>query len=147
SARLNARAFPAKLWSPAKSPQIRSVRWDSQAQGLLIDHSLFEKELLRPAGAHGTGGGGTATSPDAFKATQFCSFLCQLSCYSFHNVLGRVGTAVPGDAGAWLHFRNPWFHCDRPDLLLCMKRCTRPKRQRPVAGREGRMHWRSRFQQ
>ncbi|NXH37387.1 HSF5 protein, partial [Myiagra hebetior] len=74
---LDARTFPAKLWRLANSPRVRSVCWDSQAQGLLIDRALFERELLSPADALGAGGDGTATSPDAFKATHFGSFVRQ----------------------------------------------------------------------
>ncbi|XP_068856423.1 SH3 and multiple ankyrin repeat domains protein 1-like [Aphelocoma coerulescens] len=144
---LNASTFPAKLWRLANSPRVRSVRWDSQGQGLLIDRALFEQELLSPAGPHGAGREGAAMSPDAFKATRFRSFLCQLSRYGFHEAAGRVGAAVPGDAGACLHYRNPWFRRDRPHLLLCIRRCTRAKRQRPAAGREERRRPRSRFQE
>ncbi|XP_068858703.1 uncharacterized protein DKFZp434B061-like [Aphelocoma coerulescens] len=144
---LDARTFPAKLWRLANSPRVRSVRWDSQGQGLLIDRALFEQELLSPAGPHGAGREGAAMSPDAFKATRFRSFLCQLSRYGFHEAAGRVGAAVPGDAGAMVHFRNPSFRRDRPHLLLCIRRCTRAKRQRPAAGREERRRPRSRFQE
>ncbi|NXB40706.1 HSF5 protein, partial [Eulacestoma nigropectus] len=144
---LDARTFPAKLWRLVNSPRVRSVRWDSQARGLLIDRALFERELLSPAGALGAGREGAVASRDAFKATHFRSVLCQLSRYGFHKVPVRVSSAVPGDAGAILHFRNPWFRCDRPDLLLHIKRRTRANRQRPAAGREGRRRRRSRFQQ
>ncbi|NXS23134.1 HSF5 protein, partial [Mystacornis crossleyi] len=107
---------------------------------------LFEQELLTPRGTHGVGGEGAAASPDAFKATQFSSFLCQLSCYSFHKAPGRLGVALPGDAGAWLYFKNPNFRHNHPDLLLCIKRCTGANRQRPAAGRRGRRSRRSRLQ-
>ncbi|RMB94929.1 hypothetical protein DUI87_28590 [Hirundo rustica rustica] len=50
---LGASTFPAKLWSLANDPRVLSVRWDSEARGLLVDRSLFERELLRPGGAQG----------------------------------------------------------------------------------------------
>ncbi|NWV52291.1 HSF5 protein, partial [Daphoenositta chrysoptera] len=115
----------------ANSPRVRSVRWDSPARGLLIDRALFEHELLSPAGAHGP-------APHAFRATQFRSFLRQLNRYGFYKVPGRVGAAVPGHAGTWLHYRSPWFRRDRPALLLRIKRRTTANRQRPAAGPEGR---------
>ncbi|NXA98873.1 HSF5 protein, partial [Melanocharis versteri] len=102
---LNAGTFPAKLWRLVNSPRVRSVRWDSQAQGLLIDRSLFERELLSPARAH-------LAPQDSFKATQFRSFLCQLSRYGFYKVPGRARAGVPGDAGGCLRFRNPNFRRD-----------------------------------
>ncbi|NXY62937.1 HSF5 protein, partial [Callaeas wilsoni] len=128
---LDASTFPTKLWRLANSPRVRSVRWDSQAQGLLIDRSLFEHELLSPGGADGP-------APHTFRATQFRSIVRQLYRYGFRKVPGRAGAAAPGDAGAWLHFSNPWFRRDRPHLLLRIRRRTAANRQRPAAGREGR---------
>uniref|UniRef100_A0A8U8AYK8 Uncharacterized protein n=1 Tax=Geospiza parvula TaxID=87175 RepID=A0A8U8AYK8_GEOPR len=127
---LSARTFPAKLWRLVNSPRVRSVRWDRRAQGLLIDRSLFEQEL-----------------PDSFQATHFGSFVRQLNLYGFRKVPGWVGSDELGDAGGWLHFRNPNFRRDRPDLLLRIKRLTRANRQRLAAGLEVRSRQPSRFQQ
>ncbi|XP_041567178.2 uncharacterized protein [Taeniopygia guttata] len=128
---LCASTFPAKLWRLVNSPRVRSVRWDSRALGLLIDRSLFERELLSPGNAQGP-------APRPFRATRFRSFVRQLHRYGFRRVPGRAGSAAPGDAGAWLHYSNPCFRRDRPDLLLCVRRRSTPNRQRPAAGREGR---------
>ncbi|RMB97313.1 hypothetical protein DUI87_26209 [Hirundo rustica rustica] len=76
--RLGAGTFPTKLWSLVNDPHVRSVRWDSEARGLLVDRSLFERELLSPGGAQGL-------APHAFRATQFCSFMRQLNCYGFRK--------------------------------------------------------------
>ncbi|XP_039423643.1 uncharacterized protein LOC109145509 [Corvus cornix cornix] len=127
---LDARTFPAKLWRLANSPRVRSVRWDTQGRGLLIDRALFEQELLSSAGVQGP-------APRTFRATQFRSIVRQLNRYGFYKVPGRAGAAVPGDAGAIVHYGNPWFRRDRPHLLLRIRRCARAKRQRPAAGREG----------
>ncbi|RMB91455.1 hypothetical protein DUI87_32247 [Hirundo rustica rustica] len=127
---LGAGTFPAKLWSLANDPRVLSVRWDSEARGLLIDRSLFERELLRPGGAQGP-------APHAFRATQFRSFVRQLNRYGFRKVPGRAGAAAPGDAGAWLHYTNPWFRRDRPDLLLRIRRRSAANTQRRAAGPEG----------
>ncbi|XP_023800466.1 uncharacterized protein LOC111941561 [Cyanistes caeruleus] len=124
---LNARTFPAKLWRLVNSPRVLSVRWDSQAQGLLIDRSLFERELLSPGGDQGP-------APHTFRATRFLSFVRQLYRYGFRKVPGRAGAAAPGDAGAWLHYTNPWFRRDRPELLLRIERRSAASRQRPAAG-------------
>ncbi|XP_031952085.1 heat shock factor protein 5-like [Corvus moneduloides] len=137
---LDASTFPAKLWRLANSPRVRSVRWDTQGRGLLIDRALFEQELLSSAGVQGP-------APRTFRATQFRSIVRQLNRYGFYKVPGRAGVAVPGDAGAIVHYGNPWFRHDRPHLLLCIRRCARAKRQRPAAGREGRRRRRSRSQE
>ncbi|RMC03679.1 hypothetical protein DUI87_19671 [Hirundo rustica rustica] len=104
---LGAGTFPAKLWSLVNDPRVRSLRWDSEARGLLVDCSLFERELLRPGGAQGP-------APNAFRATQFRSFVRQLYRYGFRKVPGRAGAAALGDAGAWVHYTNPWFLRDPP---------------------------------
>nr|XP_041567360.1 heat shock factor protein 5-like [Taeniopygia guttata] len=119
---------------------IRSVHWDSRAQGLLIDRSLFERELLSPGDAQGP-------APHTFRATQFRSFVRQLHRYGFRRVPGRAGSAAPGDAGAWLHYSNPCFRRGRPDLLLHVRRRSTPNRPRLAAGQEGRRHPPSCFQQ
>ncbi|RMC11221.1 hypothetical protein DUI87_12136 [Hirundo rustica rustica] len=75
---LGAGTFPAKLWSLVNDPRVRSLRWDSEARGLLVDRSLFERELLRPGGAQGP-------APHAFRATQFRSFVRQLYRYGFRK--------------------------------------------------------------
>ncbi|RMB89544.1 hypothetical protein DUI87_34087 [Hirundo rustica rustica] len=103
----------------------------SEARGLLVDRSLFERELLRPGGAQGP-------APHAFRATQFRSFVRQLYRYGFRKVPGRAGAAAPGDAGACVHYRNPWFRRDRPDLLLRIRRRSAANTQRRAAGPEGR---------
>ncbi|RMB88331.1 hypothetical protein DUI87_35312 [Hirundo rustica rustica] len=103
--RLGAGTFPAKLWSLANDPRVRSLRWDSEARGLLVERSLFERELLSPGGAQGL-------APHAFRATQFCSFMRQLNCYSFCKVPGWAGAAVPGSGRRCgfhlLHRERPW---------------------------------------
>ncbi|XP_064261328.1 heat shock factor protein 5-like [Passer domesticus] len=115
---LSASAFPAKLWRLVNSPRVRSVRWDR---------------------------GGTDAR--LLPSHAFSSFVQQLNLYGFHKVPGWIGSAELGDAGGWLHFRNPNFRRDRPDLLLHMKRLTRANRQRLAAGLEVRSRQPSRFQQ
>ncbi|NWV21618.1 HSF5 protein, partial [Origma solitaria] len=137
---LNASTFPARLWYLVNSPHVRSVRWDSLAQGLLIERSLFERELLSPAGALGA-------APDTFKATHFGSFVRQLNLYGFQKVPGWLGAAVLGDPGAWLPLTHPNLRRDRPELLLHIKRRTKANRQRLAAGLEVRSRQPSRFQQ
>ncbi|RMC04577.1 hypothetical protein DUI87_18824 [Hirundo rustica rustica] len=88
-------------------------------------------ELLRPGGAQGP-------APHAFRATQFRSFVRQLNRYGFRKVPGRAGAAAPGDAGAWVHYTQPWFRRDRPDLLLRIRRRSAANTQRRAAGPEGR---------
>ncbi|XP_064592872.1 serine/threonine-protein kinase PAK 3-like [Zonotrichia leucophrys gambelii] len=131
---LSASPFPAKLWRLVNRPRVRSMHWDIRTPGLLIDCSLFERELLSPGKTHRDGGNGAGLVLHIFRATRFFSFMLQLYCYGFHKVLGWVGSAAPGDAGAWLHYSNPCFCYDHPDLLLCIKCRSTVNRQQPAAG-------------
>uniref|UniRef100_A0A8C0U4P8 HSF-type DNA-binding domain-containing protein n=1 Tax=Cyanistes caeruleus TaxID=156563 RepID=A0A8C0U4P8_CYACU len=79
-------------------------------------------------------GGDQGPAPHTFRATRFLSFVRQLYRYGFRKVPGRAGAAAPGDAGAWLHYTNPWFRRDRPELLLRIERRSAASRQRPAAG-------------
>ncbi|RMC09481.1 hypothetical protein DUI87_13805 [Hirundo rustica rustica] len=87
--------------------------------------------MLRPGGAQGP-------APHAFRATQFRSFVHQLNRYGFRKVPDRAGAAAPGDAGAWVHYWNPWFRRNRPDLLLRIRRRSAANTQRRAAAPEGR---------
>ncbi|NWY34097.1 HSF5 protein, partial [Pheucticus melanocephalus] len=131
---LSASTFLARLWHLVNSPRICSIRWDSRVQGLLLDCSLFKQELLSLSETHGHCGYGAGLVLHTFRATQFCNFMWQPYRYGFYKVPGLVGSAAPGDAGAWLHYSNPCFRRDRPILLLCIKRQSAANRQRPAAG-------------
>ncbi|CAN8220637.1 unnamed protein product [Coccothraustes coccothraustes] len=95
--RAHASTFPTKLWRLVHSLCVCYLPCDIQAQGLLIICSLFQQELLSQSDA-------CQAALYSFQATQFCSFVLQLHCYSFHRVPGWVGFAAPGNAGAWLHY-------------------------------------------
>ncbi|XP_054141673.1 uncharacterized protein LOC128942958 [Melozone crissalis] len=76
---LSVSTFPAKPRHLVNSPHVHSVRWDSRAQGLLIDLSLFQRALLSLRDS-------CWVALYSFQATQFCSFELQLHCYSFHRL-------------------------------------------------------------
>ncbi|NWY33527.1 HSF5 protein, partial [Pheucticus melanocephalus] len=94
---LSAGTFPARLWHLVNSPHVCSVHWDNRAQGLLIDRSLFQQELLSPRDT-------CWEAPYSFQAAQFRSFVLQLHCYRFHRVRGWVDSAEPATVRAWLHY-------------------------------------------
>ncbi|NXO27389.1 HSF5 protein, partial [Cisticola juncidis] len=111
---LNAGTFPAKLWQLVNSPHVHSVRWASQARGLLIKQSFFERELQGLGGVQSLQRWCPRTPSGPHL--KFRSFVHRLYRYGFHKVPGWVGEAAPSDSRAWLHYRNPWFCCDRPNL-------------------------------
>ncbi|CAN8220648.1 unnamed protein product [Coccothraustes coccothraustes] len=91
--RAHTSTFPTKLWRLVHSLCVCYLPCDIQAQGLLIICSLFQRELLSQSDA-------CQAALYSFQAMQFCSFVLQLHCYSFHRVPGWVGFAAPGNAGA-----------------------------------------------
>ncbi|RMB89190.1 hypothetical protein DUI87_34452 [Hirundo rustica rustica] len=100
---LSVGTFPTKLWRLVNNPRIHSVRWDSEAQGLLVDRSLFERELLSPGSVQGP-------APHAFRATQFCSFVRQLNRYSFRKPLPRERPPLTRHLPCGFHL----LHSERP---------------------------------
>ncbi|NXO43198.1 HSF5 protein, partial [Locustella ochotensis] len=131
--------FPMKLWLLVNSPFVRSVRWDAHGEGLFIDQRLFEQELLG-------GGPRAAGEEELFKTKNFGSIVRQLNLYGFHKVTVNPGgpSAMPGTAGGDTscadgplhHFWSPHFRCDRPDLLIKIKRLTKANKEKLDAGLE-----------
>ncbi|NXF10370.1 HSF5 protein, partial [Smithornis capensis] len=135
--------FPAKLWLLVNSPGVRSVRWDTRGEGLLIDQGLFEKELLDT-------GPSAAGQMKIFKTKNFGSIIRQLNLYGFHKLtIGpfgstvgpRLGPLAAGDGGdnpdgPQHHFWNPHFRHGRPDLLVQIKRLTKANKEKLDAGLE-----------
>ncbi|XP_065550978.1 heat shock factor protein 5 [Lathamus discolor] len=127
--------FPGRLWQLASSPSCGSVRWDARGEGLLIDRRLFERELL---GA-GPAGGGAALGAGFFKTGNFASFVRQLNLYGFRKLRPgplqrRPGADAGGSGEPLLHFHNPHFRRDRPDLLVHLKRLTSANKAKLAAG-------------
>ncbi|RMB93161.1 hypothetical protein DUI87_30483 [Hirundo rustica rustica] len=131
TAGLGTGTFPAKLWSLVNDPRVLSLCWDSEARGLLVDRSLFERELLRPGGAQGL-------APHAFRAMQFRSFVRLLYRYGFRKVPGQGWRGCAGRCRGLAPLLNPWIRRDRPDLLLRIRHRSAANTQRRWRGGEGR---------
>uniref|UniRef100_A0A8C5G5D3 HSF-type DNA-binding domain-containing protein n=1 Tax=Gouania willdenowi TaxID=441366 RepID=A0A8C5G5D3_GOUWI len=109
---IDKKLFPAKLWSLVNDPADNSIFWDSRGEEVIINHFLFEKEVL----SQGCG------LPDTFK-----SFHRQLNLYSFKKVNGN-GTKM--GCG---HFSNPNFKRGYPELVHQLTRNTVKNRLKTVA--------------
>uniref|UniRef100_A0A3P8T1C7 HSF-type DNA-binding domain-containing protein n=1 Tax=Amphiprion percula TaxID=161767 RepID=A0A3P8T1C7_AMPPE len=71
---INPNNFPAKLWRLVNSPANEAICWDSLGEVIVIDQQRFERQVLSP-------GSMSPNSPDAFKTTNFSSFVRQLNLY------------------------------------------------------------------
>ncbi|XP_036436920.1 heat shock factor protein 5 [Colossoma macropomum] len=133
---INPNNFPARLWCLVNNPQIRSIRWDSRGEAVIIDQQLFEAELLSP-GLRASG-----KSPECFKTTNFTSFIRQLNLYGFRKLKPGDGISDKQIEGKPVmdiilhHFHNPDFKQGHPELLANLKRLTSINKARIEAGLE-----------
>uniref|UniRef100_A0A3Q3FTM8 HSF-type DNA-binding domain-containing protein n=1 Tax=Labrus bergylta TaxID=56723 RepID=A0A3Q3FTM8_9LABR len=97
---INPNNFPAKLWRLVNNPENSSIRWDSHGEGILIDKGLFEKQILSPSTI-------PSYNADAFKTTNFSSFVRQLNLYGFRktDTSNKDHNYSPGET-CFCHFEN-----------------------------------------
>uniref|UniRef100_A0A3B5AQE4 HSF-type DNA-binding domain-containing protein n=1 Tax=Stegastes partitus TaxID=144197 RepID=A0A3B5AQE4_9TELE len=85
---INPNNFTAKLWRLVNNPANDSICWDGAGEVVVIHQQLFEQQILRP-------GSLSPSSPDAFKTTNFSSFVRQLNLYGFKKVDPDVSQPKP----------------------------------------------------
>ncbi|KAF7206615.1 heat shock factor protein 5 [Nothobranchius furzeri] len=116
---INHNNFPAKLWVMANDPTNGAVSWSSSGEGLVIDQSLFESQILSP---HNT-----------FKTANFTSIVRQLNLYGFKK---KDMPTVTNDSTSTHFYDNPNFKRGHPELLVNLKRLTVSNKARLEAGLE-----------
>ncbi|XP_061105387.1 heat shock factor protein 5 [Conger conger] len=133
---INPNNFPAKLWCLVNNPKNRSIHWDHNGQGIIINQQLFETELLSPMKSIGE---------PIFKTTNFTSFIRQLNLYGFRKVelspgsadkLGDGDIKTEGLQQQQHRFQNLNFKRDHPELLVNLKRLTTSNKAKIEAGLE-----------
>ncbi|XP_051786782.1 heat shock factor protein 5-like isoform X2 [Erpetoichthys calabaricus] len=77
--------FPAKLWRLVNNPDIQSINWNPNAEGVVIHQKLFESELLSPVKF-------SVESSDGFKTSNFTSFIRQMNLYGFRKLPMNSGS-------------------------------------------------------
>ncbi|NXV71419.1 HSFY1 protein, partial [Atlantisia rogersi] len=114
--------FPEKLWKMVASDRFRSLWWSQGGKCVAIDEGLFKEEVLA--------GGGPLR---VFTTQNMRSFIRQLQKYGFSKVQpdGPRSASLPEflaeEAAASahsqiLHYYNPSFCRDHPQLLTSCKR-------------------------
>lgn len=97
--------FRIKLWRLVNNPLKRSIFWDSRGEAVVINQQLFEREVLSPHPC-------SLGNMDAFKTTNFSTFVRQLKLYGFKKVTPVNRDELP-DANCstctYYHFLNPTF--------------------------------------
>ncbi|TMS21242.1 hypothetical protein E3U43_015215 [Larimichthys crocea] len=113
---INPNNFPAKLWRLVNNPANKAIRWDGHGEVVVIDHHLFERQFLSPI----------TDNADAFKTTNFSSFVRQLNLYGFRRAdpTAKNKHHPTGDIGTFHYFSNPNFKRDHPELIVNLKRLT-----------------------
>ena len=124
---INPKNFPAKLWHLVNNPANRAICWDSSGEVIIIDQQLFEKQILSP-------GSIASDNADAFKTTNFSSFVRQLNLYGFRKA-GPANTAPTNViTGTHHHFFNLNFKRNHPELLVNLRRLTVDNKAKLQAG-------------
>ncbi|XP_026993584.2 heat shock factor protein 5-like isoform X2 [Tachysurus fulvidraco] len=128
--RINRRNFPINLWHLVNDPQISSICWDDDGEGILICPEAFKAEVL-------------FTSKNQmnkyFKTTNFISFIRQLNLYGFRKVCPDYKISLT-QVSIIQHFYNPNFKRANPELLVNIKRLTPSNKAKLAAGQEVSNH-------
>lgn len=111
--------FPAKLWRLVNNPEMGAICWDSSGEVIIVDKHLLKEHLLSPANCT------TTDIVDAFKTTNFSSFVRQLNLYGFRRVdPDHHNHHRSGEAAVCYHFYNPNFNRNHPELVSTLRRLT-----------------------
>ncbi|KAE8287990.1 Heat shock factor protein 5 [Larimichthys crocea] len=116
---INPNHFPAKLWRLVNNPANEAICWDSEGTLVIIDQLLFEKQILSPDAKN-------SDNADAFKTTNFSSFVRQLNLYGFKKANLAIEDDVQSgrDHKRFHHFYNLNFKRNHPELLGSLMRLT-----------------------
>ncbi|XP_070772782.1 heat shock factor protein 5 [Enoplosus armatus] len=143
---INPNNFPAKLWRLVNNPANTAICWDSFGEVVIIDQHLFERQILSPS---------CSDNADAFKTTNFSSFVRQLNLYGFRKADPAVtdnhhpvtdSHHPAGDSGAYHHFHNANFKRDHPELVASLRRLTVDNKAKLQAGLDVNCRPPSRYQ-
>lgn len=138
---INPNNFPAKLWRLVNSRTNRAIFWDSQGDTIIINRHLFEKQVLSPSSP-------TLDNADAFKTTNYSSFVRQLNLYGFRKIdpADKDDTKPKGDSVPYDHYYNPSFKRNHPELVATLRRLTAINKAKLQAGLSVNCRPASRFQ-
>uniref|UniRef100_A0A8P4G9F9 MAX gene-associated protein n=1 Tax=Dicentrarchus labrax TaxID=13489 RepID=A0A8P4G9F9_DICLA len=139
--RIHPNNFPAKLWRLVNNPDNKAICWDSQGKVIIIDRHLFEAQSLSPSTV-------TADNAEAFKATNFSSFVRQLNLYGFKKADPAIHDDhhPAGYSGAYYNFYNPNFKRNHPELVATLRRLTVVNKAKLQAGLSVNCRHSSRYQ-
>ena len=121
---INPANFPAKLWRLVNNPSCEAICWDPLGELVVIDQPLFETQVLCPPTF-------PYDNPNAFKTTNFSSFVRQLNLYGFRKAERWVKQA--GDCVRHCYY-SPNFKRDHPELVAGLRRLTADIKAKMEAG-------------
>ncbi|KAG8008246.1 Heat shock factor protein 5 [Nibea albiflora] len=139
---INPNHFPAKLWRLVNNPANEAICWDSEGTLIIIDQLLFEKQILSLDAKN-------SDNADAFKTTNFSSFVRQLNLYGFKKADPAIqdNAHSSGDNKWFHHFYNPNFKRNHPELLGSLMRLTVDNKAKMKTGVPVTRQTPTRFQQ
>nr|XP_026691046.1 heat shock transcription factor, X-linked-like [Ciona intestinalis] len=116
--------FPNKLYRMLSDTQCHSLYWGVSGDHLVINTRDFEDELLQNTAARWR---------YQLKTTSTTSFIRQLHAYGFRKVIEGFCLERPAEPNHIRRYYHPYFHRDRMDLLVFMKRSVRTSTRRPIS--------------
>ncbi|MGH0147711.1 UNVERIFIED_CONTAM: hypothetical protein FKN15_035354 [Acipenser sinensis] len=108
--------FPQKLWKITGSASYKSITWNHEGNLVMIDESLFKKEIQGASGPF-----------RAFETDSMKRFICQLSLHSFTKIRQGFDKTATGKEEPPQFYYNANFQRDHPHLLGNVKRRVRIK--------------------
>ncbi|XP_036975300.1 heat shock factor protein 5 isoform X2 [Acanthopagrus latus] len=124
---INPNNFPAKLWRLVNNPEYKAIGWDRDGECVVFDRYLLEKQVLSLRSS-------SPDNADAFKTTNFSSFVRQLNLYGFKKTDPVVKEENRGHGAVSHHYYNPNFKKNHPELVASMRRLTAHNKAKLQAG-------------
>lgn len=133
---INPNNFPAKLWRLVNNPECRAIGWDRDGECVVFDRHLLQKQVLSLRSS-------SPDNADAFKTTNFSSFVRQLNLYGFKKTDPVLKEENHGHGAMYHHYYNPNFKKNHPELVASLRRLTAHNKAKLQAGLDVRCRPRS----
>ncbi|XP_054422591.1 heat shock transcription factor, X-linked member 3-like [Pteronotus mesoamericanus] len=103
--------FPTKLWRIVEDEAFTSVRWSDKGDTVIIEHDLFQRQILDLRGAE-----------KIFEFDSLKSFIRLINLYGFCKIRPSKPSLCYSGTRRLMIYRNPNFQRNKPSLMKNIKR-------------------------